>query len=126
MFPPAAPKDLRAVAEEGAVSLVWDPNTEADLGGYLVLRGEVAAGGTLQPLTPQPIKDATLPRHHRHAGCALRLRGRRRRHGAASANSSPPSPQSDGAMTARADDSRLTTGGEPTAVSIQSEDGSVK
>jgi hypothetical protein len=57
-FPPAAPKNLRAVAEEGAVSLVWDPNTEADLGGYLVLRGD-AAGGTLQPITPQPLKDAT-------------------------------------------------------------------
>lgn len=57
-FPPAAPKNLRAVAEEGAISLVWDPNTEADLGGYLVLRGD-AAGGTLQPITPQPLKDAT-------------------------------------------------------------------
>jgi hypothetical protein len=57
-FPPAAPQNLRAVAEEGAISLVWDPNTEADLGGYLVLRGD-AAGGTLQPITAQPIKDAT-------------------------------------------------------------------
>jgi predicted small lipoprotein YifL len=56
-FPPAAPKGLRAVAEDGAVSLVWETNSEADLGGYLVLRGE---GGdeTLQPITPQPIKDA--------------------------------------------------------------------
>ena len=47
-----------AVAEDGAVSLVWDQNAEADLGGYLVLRGE-APGDTLQPLTPQPIKDAS-------------------------------------------------------------------
>lgn len=56
-FPPAAPKGLRAVAEDGAVSLVWEVSNEADLGGYLVLRGE---GGdeTLQPITPQPIKDA--------------------------------------------------------------------
>lgn len=57
-FPPAAPKNLRALAEDGAVSLVWEPNSEADLGGYLVLRDD-GAGGTLQPITPQPVKDAT-------------------------------------------------------------------
>jgi hypothetical protein len=57
-FPPVAPKGLRAVAEDGAVSLVWDRNAEVDLGGYLVLRAE-APGDTLQPLTPQPIADAT-------------------------------------------------------------------
>jgi hypothetical protein len=57
-FPPAAPKNLRAVAEEGAVSLVWDANVEADLAGYLILRDD-GAGGTLQPITPQPIKDAS-------------------------------------------------------------------
>jgi fibronectin type 3 domain-containing protein len=57
-FPPAAPSGLRAVAEDGAVSLVWDRSAEADLGGYLVLRGE-APGDTLQPLTPEPVKDAT-------------------------------------------------------------------
>jgi hypothetical protein len=57
-FPPAAPKGLRTVAEDGAVSLVWDQNTEADLAGYLVLRGD-APGDTLLPLTPQPISDAS-------------------------------------------------------------------
>jgi predicted small lipoprotein YifL len=57
-FPPAAPKGLRAVAEDGAVNLVWELNTESDLAGYLVLRGD-ASGGTLQPITPQPIKDAS-------------------------------------------------------------------
>jgi hypothetical protein len=56
-FPPEAPKGLRAVAEDGAVSLVWDVNGEADLAGYLVLRGEVE-GGPLQPITPQLLKDA--------------------------------------------------------------------
>ena len=56
-FPPAAPKGLRAVAEDGAISLVWEQNGEADLGGYLVLRGEVP-GDTLAPITPQPIADA--------------------------------------------------------------------
>lgn len=57
-FPPAAPSGLRAVAEDGAVSLVWDRSSEADLGGYLVLRGE-APGDTLQPITPEPVKDAS-------------------------------------------------------------------
>ncbi len=57
-FPPAAPKGLRTVAEDGAVSLVWDQNADADLDGYLVLRGD-APGDTLLPITPQPIKDAS-------------------------------------------------------------------
>jgi predicted small lipoprotein YifL len=57
-FPPAAPQGLRGVAEDGAVNLVWDPNAEADLGGYVVLRGE-SPGETLLPITPEPIKDAS-------------------------------------------------------------------
>jgi fibronectin type 3 domain-containing protein len=36
------------------MNLGWDANTEADLAGYVVLRGE-APGDTLQPLTPAPI-----------------------------------------------------------------------
>ena len=55
-FPPVAPKGLAAVSGTGVVNLIWDPNTDADLGGYLVLRGD-APGDTLQPLTPQPIKE---------------------------------------------------------------------
>jgi predicted small lipoprotein YifL len=58
-FPPAPPKGLRAVAEDGAVSLVWEQSAEPDLAGYLVLRGE-APGETLQPLTPQPVSDASF------------------------------------------------------------------
>jgi hypothetical protein len=58
-FPPAAPKGVRAVAEDGAVNLVWEANAEPDLGGYLVLRGEVE-GGVLPPITPKPIKDANF------------------------------------------------------------------
>ena len=38
----------------GVVNLIWDANGEADLAGYLVLRGE-APGDTLLPLTPAPI-----------------------------------------------------------------------
>jgi nicotinate-nucleotide--dimethylbenzimidazole phosphoribosyltransferase len=57
IFPPGAPKGLAIVAMDGAVmNLIWDANTEPDLAGYVVLRGE-APGDTLQPLTPQPIHE---------------------------------------------------------------------
>jgi hypothetical protein len=57
-FPPEAPAGLATVASEGAINLIWEPSTEPDLGGYLVLRGE-APGDTLQPLTPVPITEAS-------------------------------------------------------------------
>jgi hypothetical protein len=57
-FAPAAPKSLRSVPSEGAISLIWEPNTEKDLAGYVVLRGE-APGETLTPLTPAPIHETT-------------------------------------------------------------------
>lgn len=59
VFAPAAPKGLSAVAGSGVISLIWDANTEPDLAGYVVLRGE-APGDTLQPLTPSPIRDTTF------------------------------------------------------------------
>jgi hypothetical protein len=55
-FPPVAPKGLAAVAGAGVMNLIWDANTDSDLGGYIVLRGE-APGDTLQPLTPAPIRE---------------------------------------------------------------------
>jgi predicted small lipoprotein YifL len=55
-FPPAAPKGLTAVGATGAINLIWDANAEPDLAGYVVLRGE-APGDTLQPLTPQAIRE---------------------------------------------------------------------
>lgn len=55
-FPPDAPKSLAAVASAGVINLIWDANVEADLAGYLVLRGD-APGATLQPLMREPIKD---------------------------------------------------------------------
>ena len=52
--PPAAPSNLTSVASEGAITLIWDANTELDLAGYVVLRGD-AGSATLQPLTDAPI-----------------------------------------------------------------------
>ncbi len=53
-FPPAAPANLAAIAGAGVISLIWDPVSDNDLAGYLVLRGE-APGDTLQAITPQPV-----------------------------------------------------------------------
>ncbi len=62
-FAPAAPKNLSAVGSEGGVSLIWDPGTESDLAGYLVLRGEIGADGAapqaLGPLMAEPIRQTT-------------------------------------------------------------------
>jgi hypothetical protein len=56
-FAPEAPAGLATVASEGAINLIWEPNTEADLAGYVVLRGE-ASSDTLQPVTDAPIVEA--------------------------------------------------------------------
>jgi len=58
-FPPAAPKGLQAVATEGVINLIWDPNTETDLDGYILLRG-VAPGGELAPITPAAIRETAF------------------------------------------------------------------
>jgi len=55
-FPPAAPKGLAAISSEGAIGLIWEPNAEKDLAGYIVLRG-ASADGTLEPVTPAPIQE---------------------------------------------------------------------
>jgi len=62
-FPPEAPSALAAVAGAGVISLIWEPNDEADLAGYVLLRGEVREDGTgdrLEALTPQPIRENTF------------------------------------------------------------------
>jgi fibronectin type 3 domain-containing protein len=53
---PAAPTGLTAAAEEGSISLRWEPNGEEDFRGYLVLRRE-AGSDTLRQLTPAPIAE---------------------------------------------------------------------
>lgn len=57
VFPPAAPTGLAAVPSAGGISLIWEPNAELDLGGYLVLRRD-GADATLRQLTDAPIVDA--------------------------------------------------------------------
>jgi hypothetical protein len=57
VFPPAAPTGLAAVPSEGGISLIWEPNAEFDLGGYLVLRRD-AGDATLRQLTRTPIAEA--------------------------------------------------------------------
>lgn len=55
-FAPTAPRSLAAVGSEGAVSLIWEPNDEADLAGYLILRGN-PGDVTLQTLTTDPVAE---------------------------------------------------------------------
>ena len=57
VFPPAAPTELVTVPSDEGISLIWAPNSEPDLGGYLVLRREVG-GATLRQLTDTAIPDA--------------------------------------------------------------------
>jgi hypothetical protein len=56
IFPPEAPTGLSAIAADGVISLLWEPNGEADLAGYVVLRGR-AGDATLQPLNDTPLTD---------------------------------------------------------------------
>lgn len=58
-FPPGAPGGLTAIASEGAINLIWEPNREADLAGYRVLR-DAGGTGVFVPATPTPITDTTF------------------------------------------------------------------
>jgi hypothetical protein len=58
-FPPAAPKDLKAVSTEGVISLIWDANTENDLAGYIILRAPAPAD-RLEPVISTPILETSF------------------------------------------------------------------
>ncbi len=58
MFPPAAPKDLKAVSTEGVISLIWDANAESDLAGYIILRAPAPAD-RLEPLVTAPVLETS-------------------------------------------------------------------
>lgn len=49
-FPPDAPAGLSTTIRDGEIELMWEPNAEPDIAGYLVLRGE-AGDATLTPVT---------------------------------------------------------------------------
>ena len=57
-FPPAAPRALTAIGSAGEVGLLWRPNDEADVAGYVVLRG-APGDETLQPLVDAPVRGNT-------------------------------------------------------------------
>lgn len=57
-FAPAAPRQLAAIAGVGVINLIWEANDEADLAGYVVLRGP-APDGPMQPLMREPIRETT-------------------------------------------------------------------
>ena len=56
VFPPAAPRNVRAIAVPGAVELTWSPNSEPDLAGYKVYRSSGPEGGFVTRLTPQVLQ----------------------------------------------------------------------
>jgi hypothetical protein len=56
-FAPSAPKALVAVSDDKGVNLIWEANTEPDLGGYLVMRQQ--AGGAFVQLTAEAVKDTS-------------------------------------------------------------------
>ena len=75
-FAPAAPRGLQSVATAGAVSLIWQANSDKDLAGYIVLRGP--SPDTLRPITPAPIQE-TAYKDEVPPGSPLLLRRQGRR-----------------------------------------------
>ncbi|HUC75186.1 MAG TPA: hypothetical protein VMS04_07845 [Vicinamibacterales bacterium] len=65
-FPPAPPANLQSSPQEGAVTLIWDANTEQDLDGYVVLRG--ASADALQPITAELVHVTQFRDEHLEAG----------------------------------------------------------
>ncbi len=45
IFPPAAPKDFNALAQDGIILLIWSPSSSTDLAGYRIYRWERGTTG---------------------------------------------------------------------------------
>jgi hypothetical protein len=58
-FPPPPPTSLATAPSPGVINLIWEPSAAPDLAGYLVLRGDAAAGGELTPLMKEPVTTTT-------------------------------------------------------------------
>lgn len=54
-FEPSAPTGLFAVSDAESVNLIWDPNIEGDVVGYIVLRGR-SVDTTFERLTMEPVE----------------------------------------------------------------------
>jgi hypothetical protein len=65
-FPPAPPATLQSSPQEGAVTLIWDANTEQDLDGYIVLRG--ASADALEPITAELVHVTQFRDEHLEPG----------------------------------------------------------
>jgi hypothetical protein len=61
-FPPAAPTEFVALSAKDGITLRWAPNTEPDLGGYLVLRGRSGDAKLQQIATLPPAQTQYLDR----------------------------------------------------------------
>jgi hypothetical protein len=58
-FAPAAPEGLTVVAAEGAMNLIWNPNRESDLAGYVLWRA-IPQDANLVSITPSPVTETTF------------------------------------------------------------------
>jgi len=56
IFPPVRPTGVSPIAVEGAISLVWEANSDRDLQGYYVFRGEEGSE-TLTRITNEVVKE---------------------------------------------------------------------
>jgi hypothetical protein len=54
VFAPEAPVNLATVVRPGAIDLIWESSPDADVWGYVVLRG-APGDATLQPLNTTPV-----------------------------------------------------------------------
>jgi hypothetical protein len=72
VFAPKAPTGLAAIPGTGTIDLSWEPNSEADLAGYIVYRQPIdateAAIGTSARLTPTPIPSPAFSDHTARPG----------------------------------------------------------
>jgi len=57
--PPEAPSTPSITSSDGAITLIWAPNAEPDIAGYLVLRGE-AGDATLTPVSDTVVTETRL------------------------------------------------------------------
>lgn len=57
---PAAPLNLRLVANEGQIEFAWDKNTESDLAGYNIYRRVKGKSGDAAKLNTELIKNASF------------------------------------------------------------------